>query len=135
MIALSSGEVEYCGMVRGVSLGLGAMSLLADYGVSAQVNVNCGSPAAIGVARWRGLGTGRHIELSQLWLHEEVNNTDTGVGKVNVDNVVDALTKRRVDGHNVQQHMEWTRYAVESGRRHMAPARRSKLSECEHAIL
>ena len=67
VLALSSGEAEYYGMVRGSSTALGAPILMEDMGMRVQVRVLSDSSAALGIARRRGLGTVRHIELNQLW--------------------------------------------------------------------
>jgi len=50
-IALSSGEAEFYGVVKGASVGLGMKSLLADMGVDVHVNVHTDATAAKGIAR------------------------------------------------------------------------------------
>ena len=64
VIALSSGEAEYHGMVRGASIGLGIQSMLADLGVALQLRSRTDASAAKGVASRRGLGKGRQIEVT-----------------------------------------------------------------------
>ena len=71
VIALSPGEAEYYGMVKGGSVGLGIKALLADLGVKRGIKLKTDASAAKGIASRRGLGKVRHIEVSQLWLQEK----------------------------------------------------------------
>ena len=71
-IALSSGEAEYYGLVRGVSQALGIKGMYQDMGVQMSINAYVDASAAVGIACRRGLGKVRHIELDQLWLQNQV---------------------------------------------------------------
>ena len=71
-IALSSGEAEYYGAVRGASQGIGLKAMLQDLGVTVGVKLHIDASAAIGIAMRRGMGKVRHIELNQLWLQDQV---------------------------------------------------------------
>ena len=55
VIALSSGEAEYYGMVRGGSIGLGMKSMLKELGVNTRVRIKTDASAAIGIASRKGL--------------------------------------------------------------------------------
>jgi hypothetical protein len=55
-VALSSGEAEYYGLVKGASQAIGLRSLLGDLGVDAEICVNTDASAAKGIASRRGLG-------------------------------------------------------------------------------
>ena len=74
VIALSSGEAEYYGMVKGASQALGLKSMLGDIGMrtAIKVHIKTDASAAIGIASRRGMGKVRHIETNQLWLQEKV---------------------------------------------------------------
>ena len=94
VIALSSGEPEYYGMVEGCSEALGMRALACDLGMSLSIEMRSDASAAIGIASRRGVGKVRHIEVSQLWLHQRVANGDIVLRKVEgVSNIADALTK------------------------------------------
>ena len=82
VVALSSGEAEYYGMVKGASMALGIQSMLKDLGVELKVRLRTDASAAKGIAARRGLGKIRHIEVHQLWLQEKVNNGSIEVMKV-----------------------------------------------------
>ena len=67
-IALSSGEAEYYGMVKGASQGMGLKAIMKDIGViyPGPIQINADASAAIGIASRLGLGKVRHIEANQL---------------------------------------------------------------------
>ena len=94
VIALSSGEAEYYGMVKGSSVGLGIQSVLRDFETNVKLTLKSDASAAIAIASRRGLGKVRHIEVCQLWLQEKVRSGEVKVVKVGTDeNVADSLTK------------------------------------------
>ena len=121
VIALSSGEAEYYGMVKGGSLGLGIRSLAADLGVKANINLITDSTAAIGIASRKGLGKVRHIEVNQLWLQEKVNKGDLEIEKIaGEDNLADILTKH-VEGSKREWNVKEMGQELVSGRHRLMP--------------
>ena len=116
VIALSSGEAEYYGLVKSGSQCLGIRALLGDLGVERTVTLNTNASAAIGVASRRGLGKVRHIEVSQLWLQQRVANGGLSVQKVDgISNVADALTKHLGKGP-LSSHTQSVRLDIRDGR-------------------
>ena len=94
IIALSSGEAEFYGIVKGSSVGSGIQSVLRDLGCNVKLAVCTDASAAKGIASRRGLGKVRHIEVNQLWIQERVASGDIEVIKVDgSSNLADALTK------------------------------------------
>ncbi len=85
--ALSSGEAEYCGMVRGASVGLGMRAVLSDLGIESVIRIKTDAGAAIGTAARRGLGKVRHIELNQLWLQDKVQKKEVLSSKVDGEEI------------------------------------------------
>ena len=81
VIALSSGAVEYYGLVRSGSQGLGLRPLLGDLGVEVSITLLSDASAARGIASRRGLGKVCHIEVSRLWLQQHVASGDITVEK------------------------------------------------------
>ena len=101
-IALSSGEAEYYGAVRGASQALGLTAMLGDLGVEAAVDIAVkpgielcvDASAAVGIASRRGLGKQRHIELNELWLQDQIARGRIAIRKVDGRvNFSDSLTK------------------------------------------
>ncbi len=74
VIALSSGEAEYYGLVKAASVALGAKAISEDLGVrfTGKISIKGDASAAIGIANRVGIGKVRHIEVNQLWLQEKV---------------------------------------------------------------
>ena len=121
VIALSSGEAEYYGMVKGASMAMGVQSVLGDLGYEVKIRIRTDASAAKGIASRRGLGKVRHIEVSQLWLQEKVATGAIEVMKVKGEgNLADALTKA-LDGPGVKKHLDLTRQQVMSGRHRLTP--------------
>ena len=72
VIATSSCEAEYYGLVKGISQALGLRSMLKDIGIEVKVHAKTDASAAKGIAMRRGMGKVRHIEVNQLWVQEKV---------------------------------------------------------------
>jgi len=131
VIALSSGEAEYYGMVKGASMALGIRSMLADLGVSLQIRLRTDASAAKGIATRRGLGKVRHIEVNQLWLQDKVNTGEIDVMKVKGEgNLADALTKP-LDGTGVRKHIALTRQELVEGRSVLTPEFETAANDCD----
>ena len=83
VVALSSGESEYYGLVKGVSEALGIRSVLADWRQVKEINVWTDSSAAKGIANRVGLSKRtRHIAVHHLWIQERVESGDVVIRKV-----------------------------------------------------
>ena len=123
IIALSSGEAEYYGIVRGASLGMGVQSVLQDLGVcQVKLRVHTDSSAAIGIASRTGLGKTRHIAVHNLWVQERVRRGDFILSKVlGLANPADLLTKH-LDHSTADKHCSWMKIVSADGRSAIAPA-------------
>ena len=121
VIAMSSGEAEYYGIVKGASIGLGIVGMLSDLGIKLSIVVSTDSSAAKGIASRRGLGKVRHIELCELWLQEQVAKGKIGLVKISgEDNFADSLTKHAgVD--RISQTMVSTAQSICEGRHEIMP--------------
>ena len=122
-IALSSGEAEYYGMVKGASQALGLKAIAEDVGVSLQapIQINTDASAAIGIGSRLGLGKVRHIEVNQLWLQDKVYKGEIELKKVGTDvNIADALTKG-VNAETLQYHVDNSAAEVRRDRHRLAP--------------
>ena len=126
IVALSSGEAEYYGIVRGSSIGIGIRSVLADLGSAVRIGVRTDASAAKGIASRRGLGKIRHIEVHQLWVQEKVASGDISISKVEgTKNFADALTKH-VDSGTLSVHVEGVSLHLSNTRHEIMP------QQCEH---
>ena len=122
VVALSSGEAEYYGMVKGASEGLGLQAVLKDFGIDCSITVKSDASAAVAIANRRGFGKVRHIEVCQLWLQDKVRRGEIRIVKVGThENLADALTKY-VCRDGISMHMNCTNQYLLTGRHDLAPA-------------
>ena len=132
VIALSSGEVEYYGLVKAASVALGVKSISEDLGMRfpGKICIRADASAAIGIANRVGIGKVRHIEVNQLWLQEKVYEGKMEIVKVrSEENMADALTKA-LDSKGIRSHVEGIGAEVRMGRHPLAP----KLSAEDEAL-
>ena len=122
VIALSSGEAEYYGMVKGAGNALGISGVLQDMGIQYDVVLYTDSSAAKGMSSRRGLGKVRHIELNQRWLQDQVARGKIEVRKIKgEDNISDSLTKHS-NPERIKQTMRGTRQNIVHGRHSIMPS-------------
>ena len=133
VIALSSGEAEYYGMVKGGSMGLGVQALLKDLGVSKGLKIKTDASAAKGIATRKGLGKVRHLEVNLLWLQDKVSKGEIEIEKIpGKTNRADALTKA-LGGEELREHIGWLQAEIAKGRHPIMPATTEKTSGEESA--
>ena len=105
VIALSSGEAEYYGLVKAASVGLGVRAMQNDMGISTNLHIYTDAEAARGIATRRGLGRTRHIEVHYLWVQERVAHKDFELHRVRGQaNPADLCTKH-LDRSKMHEHM------------------------------
>ena len=103
-IALSSGEAEYYGVVRGVGIALGIQALYRDLGVELPVRTWTDSTAAIGIGGRQGLGKLRHLECHSLWVQQRLRRREFQLLKVAGEaNPADLFTKHLESRAKVDQ--------------------------------
>jgi len=121
VIAQSSGEAEYYGLVKDSSTGIGLRNMMTDLGVDLGLTVKTDASAAKGIASRKGIGKVRHIEVSQLWLQDKVRIGEIEIVKVDgVDNAADALTKA-VAAEDIAKHNRTLNQSAEDGRHSLSP--------------
>ena len=121
VIALSSGEAEYYGMVKGAGNALGTVGVLQDLGIKYEITLYTDSSAAKGISSRRGLGKVRHVELNELWLQDQVARGRIAVRKISGDdNISDSLTKHATPDR-IKQTMRGTLQRIVPGRHAIMP--------------
>ena len=95
VVALSSGEAEFYGVVKGACEGLGVSGLLEDLGRSGMsIVLATDSSAAKGIASRRGVGKVRHLETRTLWIQDHVTSGRIRMKKIlGTENPADIMTK------------------------------------------
>ena len=70
------------GIARGATQGLGLQSLALDLDMATRLRVQSDASAAIGMCRRRGIGTVRHIAVSDLWAQERMKSHEFTLEKL-----------------------------------------------------
>ena len=125
-VALSSGEAEFAGVVRGAGIGLGCQGLLRDLGIDAPVRVWTDSTAAIGICTRQGLGKLRHLDTHTLWVQQAVRTGRTDLRKVEgVSNPADLFTKHSLSRERLMKLVDLFDCKFTGGRASVAPLTRT----------
>ena len=120
-LALSSGEAELYGVVKGASEALGLQSLAADLGITAPVHVKTDSSAAVGICNRTGIGKVRHLATGQLWVQEKIRSGGIRLFKhPGTENPGDICTKH-VPSDLLQRHLPTICTHIQDGRAPGAP--------------
>ena len=121
-VALSSGEAELKGIVKGAAEGIGMQNIAKGLSICYDIHLYTDSSAAMGMVARKGMGKVRHIEVGELWIQDAVRNKVLTVNKVKGDdNPADILTKYIEQG-KIHQHCHGMRLVPEGGRPDSAPA-------------
>ena len=82
------------GICYGASQALGMQSILRDMGWNLPIELFSDATAAIGIARRKGLGKIRHLDVSDLWIQDKIRTKALTLHKVlGTKNMADVLTK------------------------------------------
>ena len=95
--------------------------ILDDMGHKVTLELKSDASAALGIARRRGVGKLRHIEVTQLWLQDRVFKGDLKLTKVpGTENLADGLTKY-IGSEYLRWHVSKVGQRVRGGRHAEAP--------------
>ena len=120
-ISLSSGESELHGIALGCSQALGIQSLCRDMGWHLPIRIWSDATAAIGIARRKGLGKIRHLDVTDLWIQDQIRGGNISLDKVlGTENPSDVLTKY-VDRATMQKALKKVNLIATDGRPASAP--------------
>ena len=109
-IALSSGEAEYYGIVRGASQGIGIRNMLVDLGINMKIRIKTDASAAKGIACRRGARKIRHIGVTQLWVQEKIPKGE-----------MEVILTKHVDREILQKMLYRCGYRIMRGRHEIMP--------------
>lgn len=134
-IALSSGEAEYYGVVRGAGIALGMQALYKDIGLNLPIRVWTDSSAAIGIGGRQGLGKLRHLECHSLWVQQRLRRREFKLLKVAGEaNPADLFTKHLESQAKLNQLVELFGCRFMEGRASSAPALKSEYAVPAHIV-
>ena len=121
-VCLSSAEAELRGIGDGLAQAIGLQSIAADLGFSWRIDIHMDATAAIGIARRRGMGRIKHLDVTDLWIQEKFNSKLAFLHNVlGADNPADVLAKH-TDKAILQKDLKTMNLLVMSGRSTVAPA-------------
>ncbi len=122
LIALSSGEAEFYGVVKAAGTGLGYQALLTELGIHLPLRVWTDSTASIGICGRQGLGKLRHIDTQALWIQQRVRDGNFELRKVKgTENPADLFTKYLVGADRVRELLRLFSCRYQDGRAETAP--------------
>ena len=121
IIASSSGEAEFYGVVKAGSAALGFKAMFMDMNRAIGLRIHTDAEAAKGMASRTGLGKTRHIAVHYLWVQERVRNGDLELRKVlGTKNPADLLTKH-LTREEISKYMSTFHMSYRDGRAHTTP--------------
>ena len=121
-MALSSGEAELKGIVKGAAKGIGMQNIAKDLRIYYDIHLYTDSSAAMGMVARKGMGKVRHVEVSELWIQDAVRNKVLSVNKVKGDDNPAGILTKYIEEGKVHQHCHGMRLVPEGGRPDSAPA-------------
>ena len=90
--------------------------MCADLNIRKPLRIYSDATAAIGIARRRGLGKLRHLDVEDLWVQDKIRNREVEIHKVlGSENPADVLTKY-VDAATLQKALIKMGLYAETGR-------------------
>ena len=120
VIALSSGEAEYYGLVSGLCQGLGEQSTLKDWGISIPMIGFMDATTGLAIGSRHGLGRVKHIDTVFLWAQEVVTSGRAKLYKKStVDMLADLFTKP-LEAQRMSMLLSRMGYNFVEGRHHLA---------------
>jgi hypothetical protein len=121
-VAMSSGEAEFYGAVKGASIGLGLKALYRDIGYTMPLRLWTDSSAAVGIRNRQGLGKLRHLECTSLWIQQRIWHGELEVRKIaDEENPVDLYTKHIESEAKIEQLVKLFGGEFRGGRAEAAP--------------
>ncbi|CAE7627361.1 unnamed protein product [Symbiodinium sp. CCMP2592] len=120
VIALSSGEAEYYGLISTTSACLGEQAMLADWGINCPVVINMDATTGISIGSRRGLGRVKHIHTCFLWVQEVIDSGRVKLKKVPTGEMLADLMTKPLDAKLIQKFLQGMGYNSRAGRHPLA---------------
>ena len=118
---MSSAEAELVALVKCTAECMGVQSMYRDWGSEKKCTLYADSSAALAIAKRKGAGKLRHINVSSLWIQDVQDSERVEFQKVlGTENPADCLTKH-VDKATMVKHLETMGLHYEAGRADLAP--------------
>ena len=115
-VALSSGEADLKGIVKGAAEGMGIQNVAKYLNTDYDIHLYTDSSAAIGMVARKGIGQVCHIEVGELWIQDAVRNKVLTVNKVKGDGNPAGILTKYIEQGEIHQHCHGMRLVPEVGR-------------------
>ncbi len=115
LVALSSGEAEYYGLVKTASRMLGLQALGVYFGLQVSVRIHVDSTACKGIASRRGVGKSRHLHVQVLWVQKAFEEGKFQVFKVKGTESCSDLGTKHLAVRELLECLRWTGLRLEKG--------------------
>ena len=119
-IALSSGESEFYAAIKGLTVLLGMVMMLKDFGVVLAAVLETDSTAALGMLKRRGSGQVRHLDTQFLWAQQVVQDGKAKLKKIDGESNAADLNTKHVGAEKFWRFMEEMGFVKKSGRSRLA---------------
>ena len=116
IIALSTAEAEFYGLISSASHGLGEQSMLRGWGIHCPLVVNMDASSGIAIGSRRGLGRVKHIDISFLWTQECIQDCKIRLRKRDTKEMFADLMTKATDGPRIMYLLALMRYEFKCGR-------------------
>ena len=120
VIALSSGEAEFYGLVSATKATLGMRSMLKDWGWNFSGTVLMDANAGISIGSRRGLGQVKHIDTQFLWVQEVYNCREMIIGKRDTKEMLADFLTKPVDELTILKCLTGLNMHYEAGKHKMS---------------
>ena len=120
VIALSSGEAEFYGLVSATKATLGLRSMLKDWGWNFGGTVLMDANAGISIGSRRGLGQVKHIDTQFLWIQEVYNKKEMTLGKRSTHEMLANFLTKPSDENDIVKCTKGLNMHYESGKHKMS---------------
>ena len=121
LIALSSGEAEYYGLVSATPQMLGLQSRLLDLGLKFNAHVWMDATAGTAIGSRGGLGRVKHIDTVFLWVQAMVAEGKISLGKKPTKEMLADFLTKHVDAATMQSCMAGLGMRFQSGESKLTP--------------
>ena len=115
-VTISSAEAELYAMVKCTAELIGIKSMMADWGRTKTGTLYADSTAALGIAKRKGAGKMRHININTLWIQGVQDSDNVEFQKVlGTENPADLMTKY-LTRDTINKHMLTMGQEIREGR-------------------
>ena len=115
-VTLSSAEAELIALVKCTQECMGIQSMLRDWGQETTATLYADSSAALAIAKRKGAGKLRHINVSALWIQDVQDREGAEYAKIlGTENPADLMTKY-LARDVIDKHMSTIGQVFQSGR-------------------